>query len=164
MIGTKMRAALAGCMVLVPLGAWAQTATDSFDVRITITEECQVISTETLDFGNAGVLTGNVDATASLQVACTSSTPYDIGLGAGEGAGATTTTRQMSSASLDTISYQLFRDSGRTANWGDTVGTDTQAGTGTGAAQSFTIYGRVIPQTTPAPGSYSDNVTVTVTY
>lgn len=164
MIGTNLRPTLAGFIVLMPMAVSAQTATGSFDVRITIAPECQIISTETLDFGNAGVLTGDVDATAVLQVACTNTTPYNIGLDAGQGAGATTTTRQMTSASLDTISYRLFQDSARTINWGDTVDSDTQAATGNGAAQSFTVYGRVIAQTTPAPGSYTDNVTVTVTY
>ncbi|MFC3571224.1 spore coat U domain-containing protein [Paracoccus sp. TOH] len=163
MIQATLRPALAGCIILMPLVVSAQTATDSFNVRITIAEECQIISTETLDFGNAGVLTSDVDASATLQVACTNSTPYDIGLDQGSGAGATTTTRLMS-AGADTIGYQLFRDSGRTANWGDTVGTDTLAATGTGAAESFTVYGRVIAQTTPAPGTYTDTVTVTVTY
>jgi spore coat protein U-like protein len=36
--------------------------------------------------------------------------------------------------------------------------------TGNGADQTFTIYGRVPAQTTPAPGTYTDTVTVTVTY
>ncbi|WP_410254138.1 Csu type fimbrial protein [Paracoccus aminovorans] len=163
MMTAKIRPALAGFAFLLPLTAHAQTATDNFDVRITIAEECQIISAETLDFGNAGVLTSDVDATATLQVACTNSTPYDIGLDEGTGSGATITTRQMTAAGA-TIGYQLFRDSGRTTNWGDTVGTDTLASTGTGSAQAFTVYGRVLAQTTPAPGTYTDTVTVTVTY
>jgi spore coat protein U-like protein len=63
-----------------------------------------------------------------------------------------------------TISYSLFSNAGRTTNWGNTVGTDTVASTGTGASQSFTVFGRVPPQTTPAPATYTDTITVTVTY
>jgi spore coat protein U-like protein len=38
-------------------------------------------------------------------------------------------------------------------------------GTGTGATQpAVTVYGRVPPQTTPAIGTYTDTVVVTVTY
>jgi spore coat protein U-like protein len=48
--------------------------------------------------------------------------------------------------------------------WGNTVGTDTVAATGSGAAQSYTVYGRITAQTTPAPGTYTDTITVTVTY
>jgi spore coat protein U-like protein len=34
------------------------------------------------------------------------------------------------------INYALYSNSGRTTNWGDTVGIDTVSGTGTGSAQS----------------------------
>jgi spore coat protein U-like protein len=42
--------------------------------------------------------------------------------------------------------------------------TDTVAGVGNGAAQPYTVYGRVLPQVTPAPGAYSDTITITVTF
>lgn len=63
-----------------------------------------------------------------------------------------------------TIGYALYRDSGRTQNWGETVGTDTVAGTGDGNVQAITVYGRVPAQATPGVGTYTDSVTVTVTY
>ena len=63
-----------------------------------------------------------------------------------------------------TVSYSMYSNAGRTTNWGNTVGTDTVAATGNGAAQSYTVYGRVPPQTTPAPGTYTDTITATVTY
>ena len=52
------------------------------------------------------------------------------------------------------VNYSLFSNSGRTTNWGNTVGTDTVSGTGIGSAQSLTVYGRIPPQTTPSPGTY----------
>lgn len=52
----------------------------------------------------------------------------------------------------------------RTTVWGNTVGTDTVSATASGSAQSHTVYGRVPPQTSPAPASYTDTITVTVTY
>ena len=39
-----------------------------------------------------------------------------------------------------------------------------RSATGNGALQSYTIYGRVPPQTTPKPGTYADTITLTVTY
>jgi spore coat protein U-like protein len=63
-----------------------------------------------------------------------------------------------------TIDYNLYRDAAFTNVWGETIPTDTLSGTGNGATQPITVYGRVAPQTTPATGAYSDTVAVTVTY
>jgi len=144
-------------------GASAATVTDTFGVTITIQSDCQITATNALDFGTTGVLTAAVDTTSTLDVVCTPSTAYDIGLSAGGGSGATTTTRKMTGGAA-TIDYQMFSDTARTTNWGDTVATDTVSSTGTGSTQSFTIYGRVPAQATPATGTYTDTVTVTVTF
>jgi spore coat protein U-like protein len=70
----------------------------------------------------------------------------------------------MTGSGSDTVQYKLFQDSGRTINWGNNTASDTKNDTGNGAAQTHTIYGRVPVQTTAAPDTYSDTVTVTVTY
>jgi len=64
----------------------------------------------------------------------------------------------------NSVAYQLYRDSGRTQVWGNTVGTDTVAGTGTGSAQPLTVYAIVPAQTTPPAGTYTDTVVVSVTH
>jgi spore coat protein U-like protein len=63
-----------------------------------------------------------------------------------------------------TVSYALYSNGGRTTNWGNTVGTDTVSGNGTGASQNYTVYGQIPTQTTPAPATYTDTIIVTVTY
>lgn len=141
----------------------ATTTTTTFTVQMSITASCTIVSAGTLNFGSSGVLTANVDQSSTIQVQCTNTTPYNIGLDAGTATGATVSTRKMTNGAA-TISYSLFSNAGRTTNWGNTVGTDTVASTGTGASQSFTVYGRVPPQTTPAPATYTDTITVTVTY
>jgi spore coat protein U-like protein len=149
---------------LASTGARAATATSNFTVQVTITASCTIVSTATLNFGGSvGVLTANVDVSTTLQVQCTNTTPYNIGLNAGIGTGATVASRLMTSGA-NTITYSLYKDSGHVTVWGNTVGIDTQAATGTGAAQTYTVYGRIPPQTTPAPATYSDTITVTVTY
>ena len=89
--------------------------------------------------------------------------PYNIGLSAGTATGATVTTRQMTNGAA-TVSYALYSNAGMTTNWGNTVGTDTVGGTGSGNNQSYTVYGQVPAQTTPAPATYTDTIVVTVTY
>jgi len=141
----------------------AATTTWTFPVQMTLTSSCVINSASTLNFGSQGVLVANVDNASTLQVQCTSTTPYNIGLDAGLGTGATVAVRKMTNGA-STINYSLYRDSGRTTVWGNTVGTNTVAGTGNGALQSYTVYGRVPPQATPAAATYSDTITVTVTY
>jgi spore coat protein U-like protein len=143
--------------------AFAATATTTMAVQVTITATCTINSASTLNFGTQGVLSANVDQTSTIQVTCTNTTPYNIGLNAGAGTGATVATRKLTSGA-NTVNYTLYSNSGRTTVWGNTVSTDTVAGTGNGAAQSYTVYGRIPAQTTPAPGSYTDTITVTVTY
>jgi spore coat protein U-like protein len=143
--------------------AEALTATGSFSVKVTIAANCVVNSATDMDFGTQGVLGANVDQTNTMAITCTNTTPYNIGLDKGVN-GASVITRQMKSGAGALINYSLYSDSGRTTNWGNTVGTDTVAGTGNGSAQSFTVYGRVPAQTTPAPALYTDTITITVTY
>jgi spore coat protein U-like protein len=143
--------------------AQAATATTSFQVQLTIEAQCLINSASTLSFGTQGVLSANVDQTSTIQIQCTDTTPYTIGLDAGTGAGATVATRKLTGGG-STINYSLYTNAGRTSVWGTTIGSNTVASTGTGAAQSFTVYGRIPAQTTPAPATYTDTITVTVTY
>jgi spore coat protein U-like protein len=139
----------------------SSTATTTFNVTATVPTTC-TIGTNNLNFGTAGVLTANTDATTTLSPVCTNGTPYNIGLDKGLN-GSSVTARQMK-AGAALINYFMFSNSGRTTNWGNTVGTDTVAGTGTGSAQSLTVYDRIPAQTTPAPGTYNDTIVVTLTY
>ena len=102
---------------------------------------CTVVSTNTLDFGSNGLLNANIDVTADFTVLCSNTIPYDLGLDAGTSAGGTIATRKMINTGV-TVDYTMFRDAGRTLNWGETVSTDTKTGTGSGADQVHTINPR----------------------
>ena len=115
-----------------------------------------------LAFGNVpSPVTANVDRTTAIGLVCTGRTPWQIGLD--NGVNASGTVRRMRSAGGQFVSYELYRDSPRNQRWGNTLATDTLTGTGSGNAQSLTVYGRVAPQA-PTVGTYSDTITVTVTY
>jgi spore coat protein U-like protein len=160
--GFSVLAALSAFLVM-PEQSQAATATSTFAVQVSITATCTINSASTLNFGSVGILSANTDQTSTIQVQCTNTTPYTIGLDAGTGSGATVATRKLTSGG-NTVDYTLYSDTGRTTVWGTTISTDTVASTGTGAAQSFTVYGRIPAQSTPAAGSYADTITVTVTY
>jgi len=136
------------------------TATTSFTVTATIVADC-TITASTLSFGVYSGTTTN--ATSTLVVNCTKNAPYYVGLNAGTATGATVTTRRMMNGS-NTLNYALYSNSARTINWGETVGTDTVSGTGSGANQSLTVYGQIPSGQALVPGSYSDTITAIVTY
>lgn len=141
--------------------AAAATASTTFQVTATVQATC-LISANPLAFGT---YTGTqADATSTLSVTCTNTTPYNVGLDAGTATGATVTTRRMTGPSSATLNYSLSSDSARTVTWGNTVGTNTVTGTGNGNAQSLTVYGRVAAGQFVAPGAYADTITATITF
>lgn len=150
---------LAGCADSV----LAATATTTFQVDATVIGSCNVSATN-LAFGNYDTLSATpTDATSSVTVQCSLSTAFDIGLDAGTGTGATVTTRKLTKGA-DTLNYSLYQESARTTVWGNTVSTDTVAGTGTGVDIVHTVYGRIAAGQVVNTGAYTDTVTVTVTF
>jgi spore coat protein U-like protein len=137
------------------------SATTSFTLTVVIQATC-TIAANPLNFGNyAGVL---ISSSTTISVTCTKSANYNLGLSAGLSTGATVTTRKMTGPSSSLLNYKLFSNSGYTTNWGNTVGTDTVAGSGSGVAQTLTVYGQIPAQQFVRPGSYTDTVVATLTY
>lgn len=141
-----------------PLENKAATVSPSFHVTISPIADC-LVSVGSLAFGTRGLLTQAVDATASIGAKCTNGTPYAIALDNGQ-TGTSPGARKMTNNGA-AITYALYTNSARSTLWG---GSQTSNGTGTGTSQTFTVYGRVPAQATPAPASYSDSVIVTLSY
>ena len=147
-------------LALFAAGAHAATATSSLIVTATVLSVCTIVAGP-LAFGNYSNVVLN--ASATLSVACTVSSPYNVSLDVGSGNGATITTRRMTNGA-STLQYRLFSDAARSVNIGQTIGTDTISGTGNGLTQTLTIYGQILPNQLVTPGIYSDTVTATITY
>lgn len=136
----------------------------TFDVTLTIVADC-TISASGMNFGTTqGVLASAVTASSNLSVTCTNSTPYNIGLNAGTGTGSTVATRYMDGASAagNKVAFNIYQNAGNSTVWGNTQGTDTLGGTGTGTAQTISVYGQIPVQTTPKPDNYKSTITATV--
>lgn len=136
------------------------TATTSFTITATIVAAC-TMSASTLSFGTYTGATTN--ATSTIVVGCTKNAPYYVGLNAGTATGATVTTRKMTNGA-SALNYALYSNSARTTTWGNTFGTDTVPGIGSGVSQSLTVYGQIPGGQALVPGSYSDTITATITY
>lgn len=140
----------------------ANATSAAFSVTATNTTSCSV-SASNLNFGSAGVLQSLIDATSTVAITCTSAAPYTVSLDGGLGQATDPTQRKMTQGSQQ-VTYGLYQDSARTQPWGNSVGTNTEAATGSGLAQNLTVYGRVPAQSTPSPGTYTDTVVVTISY
>jgi spore coat protein U-like protein len=162
-IKSALTAAVLVSLALVgaPTSAIAATTTTTFAVTATVQATC-IVSATPMAFGTyTGLL---ASATSTVSVTCTNTTPYNVGLNAGLATGATVATRKMTGPGSALLGYDLFSDSARTVNWGQTIGTDTVPGTGNGSAQALTVYGLVAAGQYLAPGAYTDTITATVTY
>ncbi|MBF7683544.1 spore coat protein U domain-containing protein [Acinetobacter sp. B5B] len=147
------------------------TNADSGSMTLTasyvIPKFCQVSTTANMNFGNVSginVSRQNYDATGALSSTCNSGTAYSIQLGLGDHYSNSLGLRRMyNPASQEYLAYDLYADASRTRQWNTNQVVNL---TGTGNAQTSTVYGRIpnIAQTAVSPGTYSDTVIVTVSY
>jgi len=136
----------------------------TFAARASVPGLCEISAASDLDFGsNPGIIAANRDYTSAISMKCRSRTPWNVGLNNGQNA-VGDTRRMRRGATSNYVNYELYRDSGRGARWGNTIDSETANGTGTGSTQAVTVFGRVPAPQSALPGSYSDLITVTVTY
>ena len=156
--------------ILVAVGAGlaaatpAAAATNSATLTVTaeVVESCEV-SDATLAWTGLGVLAGtNHDTSTSMSVTCTDGSDFDVSMGAGSNA--VSGQRYMAGSGTDTIPYDLYLgvpSSGTILP----VSSAVAAGTGTGAAQTLTIGGRIPASAgNVAADTYSDSVAVTISF
>jgi spore coat protein U-like protein len=131
------------------------------------------LSTTSMAFGayNPGQTTATT-ANATITLACTGSLlgalgpsylpPYTMSLSAGGGSFA----QRLMTTGTTTLKYQIYTSSGYGTVWGDGSGTtSTVAGGNDGnASETLTAYGSIPAGQFVKPGSYTDTITVTVTY
>lgn len=158
--------------VMAAAGARAGTATSTFAVTATVLSKCSTSATA-LAFGNYTPGLGNVTASSSVSVKCTKNSPYTVALNVGTGTGAAFAAGRLMSSGTNTLQYNLYTTAALATVFGDGSGaTATMAGTGAGlaaatAANTLTVYGQLPDNAAnqlAAPGSYTDTITVTVSY
>jgi spore coat protein U-like protein len=141
----------------------AATATTTVAVSATVSNTCTITATA-LAFG---AYTGaQLDGSTTFSPNCTTGAAWTVDADRGlnfTGASGSYQRRLVNGAAF--LSYNLYTDTGRTTNFGTTTAAGaTIPGTGTGAAQSTTFYARIPAQTGTLTGTYSDTVTLTVTF
>lgn len=162
----RLSVALLLVLAMVPVAPLIaqQSASTTFRVSARVNAVCDVTASN-LDFGAYSAQAASpVLGTSVLRATCTPDTTYQVGLNEGTSPGATVNQRRMASPPAGVLNYQLYSDSARSSIWGNTPGTDTVTGVGTGLAQDLTVFGSIpAAQVVPA-GDYADTITVRVFY
>ena len=134
------------------------STTFQFGVNATVAAGCSVSATD-LNFGNySGLL---INATSTVTVSCTNTTPYYVNLG--NGLHASDFYPQLY-GNGSYLSYRLYQDAAWSKEWRNTYNFDGESGTGNGLVQSLTVYGQMPAAAAGNPGPYTDTIIVTVTY
>ncbi|MDB2333139.1 spore coat U domain-containing protein [Amylibacter sp.] len=122
---------------------------------------CSLNVTE-VNFGSYDVFSNvAVHSAGSIEVNCANGIGYTIAIGAGSG---NYSQRSMRS-DTHTLSYNLYTAANRAVVWGEaTNGSATVSGIGTGQSVNHVVYGSIPPNQNVTPGSYSDTITVVITY
>lgn len=141
------------------------TATAGMPVRFELVASCTVSATD-LNFGAYSPKTqGAVQGQSAIDLVCGGPITAEVSLDAGSGAGAATTNRRMEQeAGTDRLDYDLFQDPARTIHWGARSGTDTLEVQMTGATVTIPVYGQIPGGQRAREGTYSDTITVRITY
>lgn len=172
---TAARLILSCTAFLIIPSANAAVANGTFQVLITIQKSCAVIagSGSNINLGTVNASAVNTSQSNTFTVNCSKTTPYFIGLAPSAANGGTTTgSGAMSSVAnsatnTDKVPYQLNQTSATGPVWGNTATTTVVgngvAGTGSGAAQTYTVYATAASANF-TPDSYADTVTVNVNY
>lgn len=125
------------------------------------------VDSSVLVFGSFSPLVDNiVDSTGTISVTCLLQlTSYTIALSSG-GSG-TYSPRSMADGG-NNLEYNLYTDAGYSQIWGDGTGGSAILGGGPAllGTRDHTIYGRISisTQRDAKVGTYSDQITVTITY
>lgn len=162
------RALLGGLLLGGTALGQAQPVTDTFQVLITISGTCNVLTTTDINFGTQTPSTGSdsYNQTGSIGVQCTNGLDFHVGLDGGTTTG-NVTGRAMLGPNNVQIPYSLSSISYGGSNWGNSS-PSWYSGTGLGLGSSYEIaipvYARATLQGNELAGTYRDTVTATLTF
>ena len=152
--------AMAALLAAVQPAAAASTTT-TFNVSATVQTSCSVSAAD-LAFGTYDVAAAtDTLATSTVTVTCSLLTPYTISMSGGTYASGST--RRLGAGS-SRLTYEIYRDVTMTNIFGTVAASLGVSAVGTGLSVPFTLYGKIPKTQAVVPGSYSDQITVTVDY
>lgn len=145
--------------------ALAGTATNNMPVSVNVLNSCTVSATP-MAFGSPTAIGGvDIDTTSTVSLVCTNGANYDVALDRGLNASGTQRRMSNGAATPVFVNYGVFKDAARTTDWGAGVGATQAGNAGASGLVSLTAYGRIpASAASVGAGTYTDTVTVTVTF
>lgn len=151
---------VAGICVLYETGQVTKTIT----INLVVENDCR-ISAPNVSFGSAPLVSQFSQVSQGVLVNCTKDSAYKVAFSKGLGA-ASRPWRTMSDGAGHALQYNIYRADGTTI-W-DETNPLTSALQGTGSTTPSQIQNYIVKidpaQTTPPAGSYSDTVSVVITF
>lgn len=137
------------------------SSSSTITLTMVVTNDCIIEEAPDISFGSAALPADFSNVSGALTVRCTKNATYTVNLtGSNPAVG---DWRQMSSAingATDYLQYQIYQSDGSV--WTPEI---NNAQTGSGASQSISYTAGINPAQSNEPaGTYSDTVTVTVSY
>lgn len=151
------------------LGRQTTSGSTTMTVTLTVTADCQ-ITTPTINFGTAPVVSGFSPVSQSVSLSCTKGSAYTVGLN--DGLYVSGGRRRMKSPANNYLAYDIFK-SATAVRWGSLTtarrsssDADINPGNGTGTgSQVFNYTARVYTdQATPPAAAYQDSVILDVQF
>lgn len=152
--------------------ALAATKTATIGVQVVVIQACNVgtanggggVGFGTLDFGSHYNLAASVSVTGqqnagAIRVNCVNGVPYRVLMNGGNSGNVAA--RQMNGPGGQHVNYNLYTAASYATVWDNTTGV---TGNGNGQDQWLPVFGLVPAQATPAAGTYTDIVVVTVSW
>lgn len=155
---------LAASLGVTSTQVMAAEASANMQVSANVSSVCSV-AVDPLSFGDYNPISSSpTDASTTVRPFCTNGQAYT--LSANGGLHGNIAQRAMQDQGGDSLNYNIYTDEARSIIWGDgtTGGSQTIPGTGSGAQQAVTVYGRIPASQTVAQDSYTDTTAVTLTY
>lgn len=168
----KIVAAVALAMGLGSAQAVTVPAVGTMAVTSTVAASCSAF-TQGSGFAFAPYTNNSathVDANTTVSATCTLGTPYTMAVSAGanySAAGGMGGGWRNLKNGASYLGYGIYQNAAYTTFWGDGVngGLGTvKSGTGTGAADIHTVYGRIPSGQAAVVGAYADSVVASITY
>lgn len=147
-------------LVAIAVPAQASTVSSQLNITANVAASCNFTLPTSVYVGQYNPTTEATRA-FDFEITCSNTVAYDIGIDKGLN-GLDVLSRKLKSDDNELLDYSLKLQAENT-NWGDTAGS-LKTGVGNGALETFSAVITIPSGQFVKPGTFTDTVTVTLTY